>query len=110
MRHLPSAVGATAAAGVLSVVLAGPALAVCDAYSGTCTEPPGVLPSTLVSTPPAVDDTQVAVTQSSTSPSTLPFTGGELVLISVVGLGAVAGGVVLVAAGRRRAGSTTPSA
>lgn len=116
MRPLTSVVGATAVAGVLSVVLAGPAMAVCDAYSGTCTEPPAVLPSTLVSTPPATtDDAQVATTQTTTSqtttsPATLPFTGGELLLVSVAGLGAVAGGVVLVAAGRRRAENTTPSA
>ena len=35
-------------------------------------------------------------------PATLPFTGGELVLLSAVGLGALATGSVLVVAGRRR--------
>ena len=34
--------------------------------------------------------------------ATLPFTGGELVLLTAVGAGALAGGIALVAAGRRR--------
>lgn len=37
-----------------------------------------------------------------TSPRTLPFTGGEVVLAGALGAGAVVGGVLLVAAGRRR--------
>ena len=38
-----------------------------------------------------------------TSPGrTLPFTGGEFVLITVVGVGAIAGGTTLVLAGRKR--------
>jgi hypothetical protein len=37
-------------------------------------------------------------------PSTLPFTGGELVLLTALGAGAVAGGTALVVAGRRRKG------
>ena len=36
----------------------------------------------------------------------LPFTGGEVVLMTVVGLGAVAGGTALGVAGRRRPGTT----
>lgn len=36
------------------------------------------------------------------NPSTLPFTGGELVLLTALGLGAVAGGTALVVAGRRK--------
>ena len=35
-------------------------------------------------------------------PSTLPFTGGEVLLVSLVGAGAVAAGTALVVAGRRR--------
>lgn len=98
------------AAGLLA--LAGPAAAVCDAYSGTCTEPPRVLNETV--TPPAqppASDTAVRGSRvpSAATPTTLPFTGGELVLVSTLGLGALVGGTALVVAGRRRA-ATTPTA
>lgn len=36
------------------------------------------------------------------TPTTLPFTGGELVLLTAAGAGALAGGTALVLAGRRR--------
>lgn len=39
---------------------------------------------------------------SRVTPSTLPFTGGELVTLTAVGAGTLAGGVALVVAGRRR--------
>lgn len=39
---------------------------------------------------------------TATTPSTLPFTGGELVLMTAIGAGALAGGTALVVAGRRR--------
>ena len=41
------------------------------------------------------------------NPATLPFTGGELVLLTALGAGALAGGTALVVAGRRR---TSPAA
>jgi hypothetical protein len=46
--------------------------------------------------------------RSSTSPSatSLPFTGGEVVLLSVLGAGALAAGTALVVAGRRRSSTT----
>lgn len=99
-----------AASGVLLAscwVVAGtaaPALAVCDAYSATCpTEAP-------TDTGP---DTETDTDSSGTSgtsgggdevanPSTLPFTGGEVVLLTAVGAGALAGGTALVVAGRRK--------
>lgn len=81
--------------GLVLVATAGPAAAVCDAYSGACPEPPAVLSRDVPAEPPTS-------TAPSTAPSTLPFTGGELVLMSAVGISAVAGGVVLVVAGRRR--------
>lgn len=101
--------------GAAAIALASPALAVCDAYSGTCTEPTEVLNETLT-TPSDVGAavagegagagglgrTQVT-TPAAVTPATLPFTGGELVLVSTLGLAAVAGGVGLVVAGRRRA-------
>lgn len=48
--------------------------------------------------------TGVAGTVSSrgSTPSTLPFTGGESVLLGLAGAGAVAAGTVLVVAARRR--------
>lgn len=36
------------------------------------------------------------------TPTTLPFTGGELVLMTAIGVGALAGGTALAVAGRRR--------
>lgn len=75
---------------VTCATLATPAVAQtpqCDAYSGSCvggtkTTKPSVRPSRDV--------------------AGLPLTGGELVGLMVAGAGAVAGGSVLVAAGRKR--------
>jgi hypothetical protein len=44
------------------------------------------------------------VSAQSTSPSSsLPFTGGDVVGLSLIGIGAVAGGTALVRSGRRKA-------
>jgi hypothetical protein len=44
------------------------------------------------------------VSSQSTSPSSsLPFTGGDVVGLSLIGIGAVAGGTALVRSGRRKA-------
>lgn len=43
-----------------------------------------------------------AVGSSANGPATLPFTGGEVTLISLVGLGALGAGTAMVIAGRRR--------
>jgi hypothetical protein len=44
------------------------------------------------------------VSSASTSPdSSLPFTGGDVVGLSLIGIGAVAGGTALVRSGRRKA-------
>jgi hypothetical protein len=101
--------GTVVVGGMLALGSAAPALAVCDAYSRGCLTPPEptvVLPETVVSrTDTPVSDTPVApatLTTSASSPSTLPFTGGELVLLSSLGAAAVGTGVALVAAGRRR--------
>lgn len=49
-------------------------------------------------------------TGTTSNPSTLPFTGGELIMMTALGLGAVAGGTALVVAGRRKAGApATPA-
>lgn len=101
---------------VTGFVLAGaaPALAVCDAYSGTCTTP--AASPTSVSPAQAGTPTKAgtAVKNNSTTPrttvpandaNTLPFTGGELVLMTAIGAGALAGGTALVVAGRRKSAS-----
>ncbi len=41
-----------------------------------------------------------------TTPNTLPFTGGDIVLLSLLGAGTLAGGTALVVAGRRRTPAT----
>jgi LPXTG-motif cell wall-anchored protein len=100
MRTLPTlAVGTAVAAGLLTVGLAAPASAACDAYSGSCTPPSQVLGTTVSrgSVPPATSSTT-----STSSPSSLPFTGAELTLLTIAGVGALAGGTALVVAGRRR--------
>jgi hypothetical protein len=89
---------------------ASPAAAVCDAYSGGCpTSPPdapgGGVPIAGTPQDPASGTPLPPVRQVSTplsTPSTLPFTGGELVLMTAVGAGVLAGGTALVIAGRRR--------
>ena len=98
------------AASWVALGVSSPAFAVCDAYSGGCPSP----------TPSPIDggdggagtgtdtggDEGGAGTGSgngtTSNPSTLPFTGGELVLMTAVGAGALAGGTALVVAGRRR--------
>jgi hypothetical protein len=110
LATVSATVGATALlAGALTGALAAaPATAaqaqVCDAYSGSCPTPP---PTTQ---PPSGVDDQTGSTGGGTAPrgvvddaaGELPFTGGELVSISVLGLGTIAGGTALVLTGRRR--------
>lgn len=78
-------------------------------YSGT--DDTAVLDDALESTPDAAGTSGSAGTaggQSEVSarvgsgPSTLPFTGGEVVLVAAAGAAAVAAGAALVAGGRRR--------
>lgn len=99
--------GGLLAGGLLAVTAATPALAVCDAYSEGCVEPPAVRGEVLTRTPagPQVLSRPVVpadTARSGSGPAALPFTGGELVLVSALGAAAVAGGVGLVVAGRRR--------
>lgn len=60
----------------------------CDAYSHKCTNVEG----TKIVKHPAVEGNSAS----------LPFTGAEVVLMSVVGLGALGAGSAFVVAGRRR--------
>jgi hypothetical protein len=48
----------------------------------------------------------VVVEGSSVSRSSLPFTGGDVALLTLVGLGAVGAGVTIVLVGRRRSTSS----
>lgn len=61
----------------------------CDAYSGHC---PDVKPTKVVKPPTVVQGERI----------TLPFTGGEIVLMTVAGAGALGAGTAFVIAGRRR--------
>jgi hypothetical protein len=113
----------------LALSFASPAAAVCDAYSGGCpSTPPGAGGGDVdlggTDQNPATGGTDTGGTDTggtdtggtdtggttqnpatggtAQNPSTLPFTGGELVLLTGLGLGAVAGGTALVVAGRRK--------
>ena len=94
--HVRSLIASGVVVGAFGLVLAtsAPALAACDAYSGNCTTPPA--------TKSPDGDGGGDSSTSTKKPSTLPFTGGELVLLSAIGAGALAGGTDLVIAGRRR--------
>ena len=80
------------AAALSAGVLLAPAAAfadpgTCDGYSQTCVKP------THIVKPP----TEVAAEHN-----TLPFTGAEVVLMTIVGGGAIGAGAMLVVGGRRR--------
>lgn len=76
------------------IAVAAPApTGVCDAYSHSCHQQP------TAQIGPAAPAPADATTNSASS---LPFTGGELVLMSTAGLIAIGGGTVFVAATRRR--------
>ena len=81
---------------VLGVATAAQAQAPCDSYSGGC------LPTTEVKPVGGKKPTVVKGVKN-----TLPFTGGEVMLLALTGAGAVTGGTVLVAAGKRRSRKTT---
>jgi hypothetical protein len=76
-----------------AAMLPGHAFAACNDYAGgNCgTEGTAVVPTTQVGAS-GVSDT-----------GSLPFTGGDVVGLSLIGIGAVAGGTALVRSGRRKA-------
>ena len=90
-----SALATAAMTSTLLLTGAPAALAVCDAYSGVCVEDE-------VRERNEPRQPQGAVVRARQAPETLPFTGGEVVMLSALGAGAVAGGAALVVAGRRR--------
>jgi hypothetical protein len=89
-----------AAAGVLLVAGAPLALAQTADYTGTEDTDTGVLSGVTTRTPVTSSTT---VSNARTSPTTLPFTGGEVILIAAAGAAAVAAGAGMIASGRRRA-------
>jgi hypothetical protein len=84
-----------AAGGIIAGVamLPGHAFADCNDYGGG--GPCGTASS--VPTP------TTAVSTEKTNDAGLPFTGGDVVGLSLIGVGAVAGGTALVRSGRRKA-------
>ncbi|MFL6241215.1 MAG: hypothetical protein ACJ735_17165 [Actinomycetes bacterium] len=89
-------------AGTAGVALAAPA-DTCNSYSSTCPSPSvSVLPTHATRNPSTPPGTQV----EGTNASRLPFTGGEIALMVVVGVGAIGAGTVFVASGRRRRSAT----
>lgn len=89
----------------------------CAVYPDRCVESDVVVdrqPVGVIDTVQDREEEEVASTQdreeegttTATNPATLPFTGGEVALLSAVGAGTLLVGTALVVAGRRRAGST----
>lgn len=87
MRQLLAAFAVSGAV-LVAAPVASAQSPVCDAYSGTCVG--------------GVKQGQKPEVRPSVGGVGLPITGGELVALMVVGGGAIAGGTVLVAAGRKR--------
>jgi hypothetical protein len=96
MRRSASLTVAAALSGGALLLAAPAALAQTADYSGTGEE---VL-STVQSRPGVAEVAEQSGVAG--SPATLPFTGGEIVLISAAGAAAVAAGAALVVGGRRR--------
>ena len=83
-----------AAGGIVAgaAMLPGHAFASCNGYGGgSC--------GSATSTPTPTN----AVSSSTSNDGSLPFTGGDVVGLSLIGIGAVAGGTALVRSGRRKA-------
>src|SRR5258705_10041856 len=95
------AAGALAASAALPLT-AGIAYAEDCAYSGTCGATPEVLPQDVSRTPaapavtPAVAPAAAAAVEAQqSSNSSLPFTGTDVIELTLIGVGAVAAGTVL---------------
>lgn len=95
MSRLRAAVVATAMTSMTVLGGASAALAQtddCEAYSDVC---PTVSPTSVTDEPTVISD-------SEDRGDVLPFTGGNLVLMTLAGAGAVAAGSVLLVSARRR--------
>jgi hypothetical protein len=82
--------GGAMVAPITALAATGPA---CDAYSRHCTQ---VVGEKIIKPPTVVKGEK----------STLPFTGAEIVLMTMVGGGAIGAGTAFVVTGRRRRSST----
>lgn len=92
MNRLGTVVAATAIAAIpIAPTAAAASPSHCDAYSRHCTQPK----SQSRTGPPVLG-------VHYTHPSTLPFTGADVALMSVVGIGALGAGVGFITVGRRR--------
>jgi len=70
----------------------------------------GTTPNNVVPTPPAQvlgENLSTGTSGTSTPSGTLPVTGGDIAGMTIIGLGAVATGTVLVRRSRRRDGTAT---
>ncbi len=98
-----------ATAGVLTLTMAPLALAQSAEYVGGTGDQQqtdtGVL-SGATNQAPVATTTRTSSSVQARTPATLPFTGGEVVLIAAAGAAAVAAGAGLVVGGRRRSGQT----
>ena len=112
MRRTARLATGVAVLGVVGFVGAPAAIAQtanCNSYSDTCVK--SVVINNRGAVPGAVSDRNSSggsgtVSRRSSTPASLPVTGGEVLLLGLVGAGAVAAGTVLVVATRRR-GVTT---
>ena len=99
MRHLATTAVLTGLvagtlAGTAGVAAAAPA-DTCNAYSSTC-------PSPSVSGLHFVKNPNTPAVEVEGNNASLPFTGGEIALMVVAGVGAIGAGTVFVTTGRRR--------
>lgn len=101
--RLATGVAVLGVAGFVGAPAAIAETANCAIYSGTCVKSVVINDRGAVSG--AVSDRKTVSGRSST-PASLPVTGSDVLLLGLVGAGAVAAGTVLVAATRRR-GVTT---
>jgi hypothetical protein len=111
MRRTARLATGVAVLGVVGFVGAPAAIAqtaTCNSYSGTCVESDVINRGAASDAGSDRNSSGVSGTVSgrSSTPASLPFTGGEVLLLGFVGAGALAAGTVLVAATRRR-GVTT---
>ena len=99
------AVAALLTTGAALVLPATAAHAQCptSAAGGSCAAPPTDVGGTGGSTGEPVPAPAGAATQSPTGTTSLPLTGGDVAGLSVIGIGLLAGGTVLVRRARVRA-------
>jgi hypothetical protein len=104
MRRTARLATGVAVLGVVGFVGAPAAIAQtanCAIYADACVE------SVVINDRAAVSDRKSSgvsgtVSGRGSTPASLPFTGGEVLLLGLVGAGAIAAGTALVAATRRR--------